>query len=164
MKCEQMKREPMKTLSRHVNQIPDKVSRAFADSRDAFRAWLDAAASKLFPIPAPVRIVNRQQYQRPPAAHSPRHHRYTLRLACAQKTQFRWFPSFRDTKRGTNGDLNRRLLSSDNTSAIIRTKESRVPAMNWGLLSAERALDLASWLWNTLLAVWVLLWFGRSEE
>ena len=69
MKCEQMKREPMKTLSRQVNQIPDKVSRAFADSRDAFRAWLDAAASKLFPTPAPVRVVNRPQNQSPIRRH-----------------------------------------------------------------------------------------------
>ena len=35
--------------------------------------------------------------------------------------------------------------------------------MNWESISAERALELATWLWNTLMAVWVLLWFGMKR-
>jgi protein-S-isoprenylcysteine O-methyltransferase Ste14 len=35
--------------------------------------------------------------------------------------------------------------------------------MNWGWLGAERALQLASLLWNTLMVVWVLLWFGMKR-
>jgi len=61
MKREQMKREPMKTLSQQAN----KISRDFAAYRDAFRAWLNDAASKLFPTPAPVRVANRPQNQSP---------------------------------------------------------------------------------------------------
>jgi hypothetical protein len=61
---EKMKPEPMKTFSRQLKQILDNISRALADYRDACRAWLDAA-SKLFPTPAPVRIVNRPQKQSP---------------------------------------------------------------------------------------------------
>jgi hypothetical protein len=60
-----MEREPMKTLSQQVKQMSGKISRARADYRDAIRAWLDAAASKLFPTPAPVRVVNRPQSQAP---------------------------------------------------------------------------------------------------
>jgi hypothetical protein len=62
----------MKTRSKQAKQMFGKISREVAAYRDAFRAWLDAAASKLFPIPAPVRIVNRQQYQRLRAAQSRR--------------------------------------------------------------------------------------------
>jgi len=51
----------MKTLSQRLQQIPASVSRAFRDYRYAFRSWLRAANSTLFPVPAPVRIVNRQQ-------------------------------------------------------------------------------------------------------
>jgi hypothetical protein len=58
-----MKREPMKTLSQQAKQMFGKISRDFAAYRGAFRAWLDAAASKLFPTPAPVRVANRQQNQ-----------------------------------------------------------------------------------------------------
>jgi len=65
MKREPMKREPMKTLSRQRKQMLDKISRALADYRDAVRSRLDAAARKLFPVPAPVRIVNRPQKQSP---------------------------------------------------------------------------------------------------
>ena len=50
----------MKTLAQRLQQIPPSVSRAFRDYRYAFRSWLRAAASTLFPVPAPVRIVNRQ--------------------------------------------------------------------------------------------------------
>jgi hypothetical protein len=60
-----MEREPMKPLSQQLKRISGKISRALADYREACRAWLDAAASKLFPTPAPVRIVNRQQRQSP---------------------------------------------------------------------------------------------------
>jgi hypothetical protein len=60
-----MKREPMKTLSQQAKQMFGEISRDFAAYRDAFRAWLDAAVSKLFPTPAPVRVVNRQQDQPP---------------------------------------------------------------------------------------------------
>ena len=56
-----MKREPMKTLSQQKN----KISRDFEAYRDAIRAWLDAAASKLFPTPAPVRVGTRQPNQPP---------------------------------------------------------------------------------------------------
>jgi protein-S-isoprenylcysteine O-methyltransferase Ste14 len=55
------------------------------------------------------------------------------------------------------------LLSRRNTSATIQDKRIEGPAMNWGWLSAGRALELASLLWNTLLAVWVLLWFGMKR-
>jgi len=60
-----MEREPMKTLSRQLKQMLDKISRALADYQDAVRSRLDAAARKLFPVPAPVRIVNRPQKQSP---------------------------------------------------------------------------------------------------
>jgi len=53
----------MKTLSQLAKKMVDKISRALADYRDACRAWLDAAASKLFPTPAPVRVVNPPQNQ-----------------------------------------------------------------------------------------------------
>jgi hypothetical protein len=65
MKREPMKREPMKTLSQQAKQTFGKISRALESYRDAFRAWLDAAASKLFPAPAPVRVVNRHQKHSP---------------------------------------------------------------------------------------------------
>jgi protein-S-isoprenylcysteine O-methyltransferase Ste14 len=55
------------------------------------------------------------------------------------------------------------LLSRDNTPATIKDKRIEEPAMNWGWLGAERALELASLLWDTLLAVWVLLWFGMKR-
>ena len=55
----------MKTLSRQLKQMLDKISRALADYQDAVRSRLDAAARKLFPVPAPVRIVNRPQKQSP---------------------------------------------------------------------------------------------------
>jgi hypothetical protein len=55
-----MEREPMKTLAQRLQQIPPSVSRAFRDYRYAFRSWLHAAASTLFPAPAPVRVVSRQ--------------------------------------------------------------------------------------------------------
>jgi len=60
-----MERELMKTLSRQLKQMLDKISRALADYQDAVRSRLDAAARKLFPVPAPVRIVNRPQKQSP---------------------------------------------------------------------------------------------------
>jgi len=65
MKREPMERELMKTLSQQLKQMLDKISRALADYQDACRSWLDAAARKLFPVPAPVRIVNRPQKQSP---------------------------------------------------------------------------------------------------
>jgi hypothetical protein len=65
MKREPMERELMKTLSRQLKQMLDKISRALADFQDAVRSRLDAAARKLFPVPAPVRIVNRPQKQSP---------------------------------------------------------------------------------------------------
>jgi hypothetical protein len=60
-----MEREPMKTLSQQVKQMSGKISRALADYRDALSAWLHEAASKLFPTPAPVRVVNPRQNQSP---------------------------------------------------------------------------------------------------
>jgi hypothetical protein len=65
MKREQMKREPMKTLSQQANKISREISRDLAAYRDAFRAWLNDAASKFFPTPAPVRVVTRQENQSP---------------------------------------------------------------------------------------------------
>jgi hypothetical protein len=65
MKREPGERELMKTLSLQLKQMLDKISRALADSQDACRSWLDAAASKLFPVPAPVRVANRPQRQSP---------------------------------------------------------------------------------------------------
>jgi len=62
---EPREREPMKTLGQQGKQMSGKISRALADYRDAFRAWLDAAGSKLFPTPAPVRVVNRPKSQAP---------------------------------------------------------------------------------------------------
>jgi hypothetical protein len=44
---ERMEREPMKTLAQRLQQILDKITRAFP--------------SPLFPVPAPVRVVNRPQ-------------------------------------------------------------------------------------------------------
>jgi hypothetical protein len=67
-----MESEPMKTLAQRLQQIPPSISRAFRDYRYAFRSWLRAAASQLFPVPMPVRIVNRQQDQRLGAAPSRR--------------------------------------------------------------------------------------------
>jgi hypothetical protein len=61
MKREPRKRELMKTLAQGLQQIPPSVSRAFREYRNALRSWLRAAASILFPVPAPVRIVNRQR-------------------------------------------------------------------------------------------------------
>jgi len=55
----------MKTLSQRLLQIPASVSHAFSDYRYAFRSWLHAAATAFLSIPAPVRIVNRQQDQSP---------------------------------------------------------------------------------------------------
>jgi hypothetical protein len=46
-----MEREPMKTLAQRLQQILDKIARAFP--------------SPLIPVPAPVRIVNRPQKQSP---------------------------------------------------------------------------------------------------
>ena len=63
MTVKKIKREPMKTLSQQLKRISGKISRALADYREAFRGWLDAAASKLFPTPAPVRVVNPRQNQ-----------------------------------------------------------------------------------------------------
>ena len=40
-----MEREPMKTLAQRLQQILDKIARA--------------VPSPLFPVPAPVRVVNR---------------------------------------------------------------------------------------------------------
>jgi hypothetical protein len=56
-----MESGPMKTLAQRLQQIPPSISRAFRDYRYAFRSWLRAAASQLFPVPAPVRIVYRQR-------------------------------------------------------------------------------------------------------
>ncbi len=60
-----MEREPMKILAQRLQQMSGKTSRTLADYRDAIREWLDAAASKLFPTPAPVRVVNRPQKHSP---------------------------------------------------------------------------------------------------
>jgi hypothetical protein len=49
--CERMEREPMKTLSQRLQQILDKISRAFPP--------------QLFPVPAPARVVNRPQNPSP---------------------------------------------------------------------------------------------------
>jgi hypothetical protein len=46
-----MEREPMKTLAQRLQQILDKITRAFP--------------SPLFPVPAPVRVVNRPQKYSP---------------------------------------------------------------------------------------------------
>jgi len=60
-----MEREPMKTLAQQATQMSGKISRALADYRDALSAWLHEAASKLFPTPAPVRVVRRPQKRAP---------------------------------------------------------------------------------------------------
>jgi hypothetical protein len=44
---ERMKREPMKTLAEQLQKLLDKLARAFPSSR--------------FPVPVPVRVVNRPQ-------------------------------------------------------------------------------------------------------
>jgi hypothetical protein len=46
-----MEREPMKKLAQRLQQILDKITRAFP--------------SPLFPTPAPVRVVNRPQRYSP---------------------------------------------------------------------------------------------------
>ena len=53
----------MKTIAQRLQQIPPSVSRVFRDYRYTFRSWLRAAASTLFPVPAPARVVNRHQQQ-----------------------------------------------------------------------------------------------------
>jgi hypothetical protein len=60
----------MKNLFERLVQIPPSLSRAFRDYRHAFRSWLHAA-STLFSLPAPVRVVNRLR----PRFHSPKNHR-----------------------------------------------------------------------------------------
>jgi len=35
--------------------------------------------------------------------------------------------------------------------------------MNWTNIDPGRATQLAAWLWNTLLVVWVLMWFGMKR-
>jgi hypothetical protein len=60
----------MKTLFERLEQIPPSVSRAFRDYRYAFRSWLHAA-SALFSVPEPVRVVNRLR----PRFHPPKDHR-----------------------------------------------------------------------------------------
>jgi len=35
--------------------------------------------------------------------------------------------------------------------------------MNWDLITVERATEIAMWLWDTLLIVWVVLWFGSKQ-
>ena len=35
--------------------------------------------------------------------------------------------------------------------------------MNWTSIDPGRATQLAAWLWNTLLVVWVLMWFGMKR-
>jgi len=46
-----MESDPMKTLAQRLQQILDKITRAFP--------------SPLFPVPAPVRVVNRPQKHSP---------------------------------------------------------------------------------------------------
>ena len=55
----------MNTRLKQAKQTFGKISGDLAAYRDAFRAWLDAAASKLFPTPAPVRVADRRQNQSP---------------------------------------------------------------------------------------------------
>jgi hypothetical protein len=54
----------MKTIAQRLQQIPPSVSRAFRDYRYAFRSWLHAAASTLFPVPARVRVATRRNTSR----------------------------------------------------------------------------------------------------
>ena len=35
--------------------------------------------------------------------------------------------------------------------------------MNWTSIDPGRATQLAAWLWNALLVVWVLMWFGMKR-
>jgi protein-S-isoprenylcysteine O-methyltransferase Ste14 len=35
--------------------------------------------------------------------------------------------------------------------------------MDWGNMSVEKASALAGWLWDSLLLVWVLMWFGMKK-
>jgi protein-S-isoprenylcysteine O-methyltransferase Ste14 len=35
--------------------------------------------------------------------------------------------------------------------------------MSWEMITAERALQLATWLWDILLIVWLVLWFGSKQ-
>jgi len=35
--------------------------------------------------------------------------------------------------------------------------------MNWTNIDPDRATQIAAWLWNALLIVWVLLWFGMKQ-
>ncbi|HUL32548.1 MAG TPA: isoprenylcysteine carboxylmethyltransferase family protein [Candidatus Eisenbacteria bacterium] len=35
--------------------------------------------------------------------------------------------------------------------------------MNWEAMTIEHATTIAGWLWNALLIVWVILWFGRKR-
>jgi protein-S-isoprenylcysteine O-methyltransferase Ste14 len=36
--------------------------------------------------------------------------------------------------------------------------------MNWDVMSPARATEIAAWLWNVLLIVWLVLWFGRKPS
>jgi len=35
--------------------------------------------------------------------------------------------------------------------------------MTWDAITVDRAVTLAAWLWNSLLIVWVILWFGSKQ-
>jgi protein-S-isoprenylcysteine O-methyltransferase Ste14 len=35
--------------------------------------------------------------------------------------------------------------------------------MNWESISADRAAQIAGWLWNAMLIVWFVLWFGMKR-
>jgi protein-S-isoprenylcysteine O-methyltransferase Ste14 len=35
--------------------------------------------------------------------------------------------------------------------------------MNWGSINADQALQWANWLWDSLLVVWLVMWFGMKR-
>ena len=35
--------------------------------------------------------------------------------------------------------------------------------MNWAYLSIGQATQIASWMWDALLIVWLVLWFGKKR-
>ena len=35
--------------------------------------------------------------------------------------------------------------------------------MNWGSINADQALQWANWLWDLLLVVWLVMWFGMKR-
>ena len=62
----------MNVYKERAEQIFDEVLRALKDKADSCRDALDAAAERLFPAPAPVRVENRRPRASAPQSRRPR--------------------------------------------------------------------------------------------